>query len=123
VGSPLAKHVPLVLTVLLVPQVVLLWIQLLVVLEPMPVVLRAFVMHVLLGNTTINKDKRHVRPVLTIRLPILAQPQGHPRVLLVPLASMLKVDNPLAFRFVLRALSVHNRVLVTALLPTLPPAN
>ena len=56
-GSPLAKHVPVVLTALLVRQVVRI-LQLLVPLEPMPVVLRAFVVHVVLDNTMIKQVKR-----------------------------------------------------------------
>ena len=56
VDNPLAKHVPVVLTALLVPPVVY-WIQLLVLLAPMPVGRQPFVIHVLLENTTINKDK------------------------------------------------------------------
>ena len=48
-------HVPVVLTVLLVRQVVRIQL-LLVLLERMPVVQQR-VIHVLLGNTTINMDK------------------------------------------------------------------
>ena len=65
-GSPLAKHVPVVLTALLVPQVVRI-LQLLVLLEPMPVVQHR-VIHVVLGNTTIKPIKRlkqlHVKIVM-----------------------------------------------------------
>ena len=71
-GSPLAKHVPLVLTVLLVPQVVLLWIQLLVVLEPMPVGQQPFVIYVLLGNTTIKQVKRLVQRVHYVPVVLIA---------------------------------------------------
>jgi hypothetical protein len=56
VGSPLAKHVPVVLSALLVPQVANLP-QLLVLLEPMPVEQQPFVIHVGQGNTMINQDK------------------------------------------------------------------
>jgi hypothetical protein len=62
VGSPLAKHVPVVLTVLLVPQAVHI-LQLLVPLEPMPVVLRAFVLHVVRENTMI-KQVKHLNQLL-----------------------------------------------------------
>ena len=54
-GSPLAKHVPVVLTALLVPQVVHI-LQLLVLLEPMPVA-QLRVIHVEPDNTITNKDK------------------------------------------------------------------
>ena len=54
--SPLAKHVPVVLTALLVPQVVRI-LQLLAPLEPMPVVQHR-ASHVVLENTTINQVKR-----------------------------------------------------------------
>jgi len=57
VGNPLAKHVPMVLTALLVPQVVHIP-QLLVLLEPMPVVQTPFVIHVVLENTIIKPIKR-----------------------------------------------------------------
>ena len=60
-GSPLAKHVPVVLTALLVRQVVIL--QLLVLLEPMPVVQQPFVIHVVPGNTTI-KQVKHLNQLL-----------------------------------------------------------
>ena len=50
-------HVPVVLTALLVPQVVF-WIQLLVLLEPMPVAQQPFVIHVVLENTIIKQAKR-----------------------------------------------------------------
>jgi hypothetical protein len=53
VGSPLAKHVPVVLSALLVPQVANLP-QLLVLLEPMPVEQQPFVIHVGLANTMIS---------------------------------------------------------------------
>ena len=56
VGSPLAKHVPVVLTALLVRQVVHI-LQLLVLLEPMPVVQHR-VIHVVLESTTIKPVKR-----------------------------------------------------------------
>ena len=56
VGSPLAKHVPVVLTALLVRQVVRI-LQLLVLLEPMPVEQQPFVIHVVLDNTTIKQVK------------------------------------------------------------------
>ena len=56
-GSPLAKHVPVVLTALLVPQVVHI-LQLHVLLEPMPVVQQPFVIHAVLGNTTVKQVKR-----------------------------------------------------------------
>ena len=48
---------PVVLTALLVPQVVRI-LQLLVLLEPMPVVQHPFVIHAVLGNTTIKQVKR-----------------------------------------------------------------
>ena len=57
VDNPPAKPVPVVLTALLVPQVVRI-LQLLVLLEPMPVVQQPFVIHVVLGNTTIKQVKR-----------------------------------------------------------------
>ena len=57
VGSPLAKHVPVVLTALLVRQVVRI-LQLLVLLEPMPVVQTPFVSHVVLGNIMTKQVKR-----------------------------------------------------------------
>ena len=50
-------HVPVVLTALLVPQVVHIP-QLLVPLEPMPVGQQPFVIHAMLGNTTIKPVKR-----------------------------------------------------------------
>ena len=56
-GSPLAKHVPVVLTALLVRQVVRI-LQLLVLLEPMLVVQQPFVSYVVLENTMNNKDKQ-----------------------------------------------------------------
>ena len=56
VVNPLAKHVPVVLTALLVPQVVRI-LQLPVLLEPMPVVQHR-VIHVLLENTMIKQVKR-----------------------------------------------------------------
>ena len=55
--NPLAKHVTVVLTALLVRQVVRI-LQLLVLLEPMPVGQLPFVIHVLLGNTTTKQVKR-----------------------------------------------------------------
>ena len=67
VGNPLAKHVPVVLIALLVRQVVRI-LQLLVLLEPMPVVQRPFVIHAVLGNTMITPVKRlnqlHVKIVM-----------------------------------------------------------
>ena len=57
VVNPRAKHVPLVLTALLVPQVVHI-LQLLVLLEPMQVGQQLCVIHVVLGNTTIKQVKR-----------------------------------------------------------------
>ena len=54
--NPLAKHVPVVLTVLLVPQVVRI-LQLLVLLEPMPVVQHR-VIHVVRENTMLKQVKR-----------------------------------------------------------------
>ena len=56
-ANPLAKHVPVVLTVLLVPQVVH-TLQLLVLLEPMPVEQQLFVINVVLENTIIKQVKR-----------------------------------------------------------------
>ena len=56
VVNPLAKHVPVVLTALLVHPVVRI-LQLLVLLEPMPVVQQPFVIHVVLDNTTIKQVK------------------------------------------------------------------
>jgi hypothetical protein len=58
VGNPLAKHVPLVITALLVPQVVYHILQLLVPLEPMPVERQPFVIHVVRENTTTKQVKR-----------------------------------------------------------------
>ena len=55
-GSPLAKHVPVVLTALLVPQVVHIP-QLLVLLEPMPVE-QLRVIHAELENIMIEQVKR-----------------------------------------------------------------
>ena len=67
VVNPLAKHVPVVLTALLVPQVVRI-LQLPVLLEPMPVEQQPFVIHVVLGNTMIKPVKRlnqlHVKIVM-----------------------------------------------------------
>ena len=70
-GNPLAKHVPVVLTALLVRRVVRI-LQLLVLLEPTPVVQQR-VIHVVVGNTTIKAVKRlnqllakHVRLILTV---------------------------------------------------------
>ena len=57
VGSPLAKHVPVVLIALLVPQVVHI-LQLLVLLEPMPVEQQPFVIHVVRENTMLKQTKR-----------------------------------------------------------------
>jgi len=56
VVNPLAKPVPAILTALLVHPVVF-WIQLLVLLEPLPVGQQPFVMHVVLGNTTTKQVK------------------------------------------------------------------
>jgi hypothetical protein len=56
VRNPLAKHVPVVLTALSVPQVVHI---LLVLLELMPVAQHR-VIHVVLGNTMVNKDNQVV---------------------------------------------------------------
>ena len=61
-ANPLAKHVPVALTVLLVPQVVRI-LQLLVLLEPMPVVQHR-VIHVVRENTTIRKDNQVVHHVV-----------------------------------------------------------
>ena len=61
-GSPLAKHVSVVLTVLLVRQVVHI-LQLLVLLEPMPVVQTPFVIHVVLGNIMTKQVKLLVKVV------------------------------------------------------------
>ena len=55
-GSPLAKHVPVVLTALLVPRIVRI-LQLLVPLEPMPVVQHR-VIHVVRENTMRKQTKR-----------------------------------------------------------------
>jgi hypothetical protein len=56
VDSPLAKPVQVVKTILsLVHQVVLFWMELIVLLEPLPVGQQPFVIRVLLGNTT-NKQ-------------------------------------------------------------------
>jgi len=62
VVNPLVKHVPVANTALLVPQVVRI-LQLLVLLEPMPVGQQPFVIHVLLGNTTI-KQVKHLNQLL-----------------------------------------------------------
>ena len=59
--NPLAKHVPVVLTALLVPQVVRI-LQLLVLLEPTPVGQHR-VIHVLLENTMI-KPVKHLNQLL-----------------------------------------------------------
>jgi hypothetical protein len=56
VGRPFAKHVPVVLTALLVHQVVHI-LQLIVLLEPMPVVQHR-VIHVVLENTMLKQVKR-----------------------------------------------------------------
>ena len=56
-ATPRANHVPVVLTVLLVPQVVHI-LQLLVLLEPMPVGQQPCVIHVVRGNTMIKQVKR-----------------------------------------------------------------
>ena len=53
----LAKHVPVVLTAPLVRRVVHI-LQLLVLLEPMPVGQQPFVIHAVLGNTMIKPVKR-----------------------------------------------------------------
>ena len=66
-GSPLAKHVPVVRTARLVPQVVHI-LKLLVLLEPMPVVQQPFVIHVLLENTTIKDNKQQSLIVKVVRL-------------------------------------------------------
>ena len=57
VGSPLAKHVPVVITVLLVPPVARI-LQLLVLLEPLPVEQQPFVIHVVRENTMLKQTKR-----------------------------------------------------------------
>ena len=57
VANPLAKHVPVVLKVLLVPLVVHIP-QLLVLLEPMPVEHQPFVIFAVLDNTMIKQVKR-----------------------------------------------------------------
>jgi hypothetical protein len=57
VVNPLAKHVPVIPSALLVPQVVY-WIQLLVLLEPMPVEQQPFVIHVVRENTMLKQTKR-----------------------------------------------------------------
>jgi len=62
VVNPLAKHVPMVLTALLVPQVARI-LQLLVLLEPTPVEQQR-VIHALLGNTTNKLVKRLVKVAL-----------------------------------------------------------
>ena len=59
--NPLAKHVPVVLTALLVRQVVRI-LQLLVLLEPLPVVQHR-VIHVVLENTMIRQVK-HLNQLL-----------------------------------------------------------
>ena len=56
VVNPLAKHVPVVLTALLVPQVVRI-LQLLVLSGPTPVQQHR-VIHVVLGNTMLKQVKR-----------------------------------------------------------------
>ena len=56
VGKLLAKIVPVVFTALLAHPVVHI-LQLLVLLEPMPVEQHPFVIHVNLANTAINRDK------------------------------------------------------------------
>ena len=56
-GKPLAKHVPVVLTALLVPQVARI-LQLLVLPEPLPVEQQPFVIHVVRENTTMKQIKR-----------------------------------------------------------------
>jgi hypothetical protein len=73
VGNPLAKHVPVVLTALLVPQAVRI-LQLLVLLEPMPVAHQLFVIYAVLGNTMINKDKPVAKNV-KLESPILLRPR------------------------------------------------
>ena len=65
-GSPLAKHVPVVLTALLVRQVVRI-LQLLVLLEPMPVVQQR-ANHVVLGNTIIKPVKRLNRLLVKVAM-------------------------------------------------------
>ena len=69
VVNPLAKHVPVVLTVLLVPLVVY-WIQLLVPLEPMPVVHQPFVIHVPVVLTVLLVPQ----VVHTLQLLVLLEP-------------------------------------------------
>ena len=63
VGNPLANHVPVVLTALLVRQFVRI-LQPLVLLEPMPVVQQPFAIHAVLENTMLNKDNQAVIHVL-----------------------------------------------------------
>ena len=70
-GSPLAKHVPMVLTALLVRQVVHI-LQLLVLLEPMPVVQHR-VIHVVLGNTMIKKANQVVHHVVLENTTIISK--------------------------------------------------
>ena len=89
-SNPLAKHVPVVLTALLVHQVVHI-LQLLVLPEPMPVVLHHRVIHVVLGNTMVNKDKlpNLVANHVVLELTVLLVPQVvHILQLLVPLEPM-----------------------------------
>ena len=98
-------HVTVVLTVLLVPQVVHI-LQLLVLLEPMPVVQQRVkhvppVLTVLRVRPVVLPAPRasirrlptlpSVRPVPLVRLPILDQVTGRPRVLPAPLASIHRI--------------------------------
>ena len=87
-GSPLAKHVPVVLTALLVPQVVRI-LQLLVLLEPMPVVQQPFVIHV---------------PVVLTAL--LVQQVVYWIQLLVPLEPMPVVQQPFVIHVVLESITI-----------------
>ena len=84
-GSPLAKHVPVVLTALLVPPVVRI-LQLLVLLEPMPVVQQR-VIHVpvvltaLLVHTVVH--------ILQLLVPLEPMPVVQHRVIHVVLESTI----------------------------------
>ena len=97
-GSPSAKHVPVVLTALLVHSTVVRILQLLAPLEPMPVGQLPFVIHAVLGNTTNKQAKRLNR--LLVKVALLDNTKttvGNPRAKHVPV--------------VLTAVSVHRVVL------------
>ena len=73
--NPLAKHVPVVLTALSVHPVVRI-LQLLVLLEPIPVVQHR-VIHVVLANTTTKQVKQAVKHVLMANS--IVKPANHRR--------------------------------------------